>query len=80
MSKVKVWEGNDGKFYWHCQADNGEVVAQGEGYESRSGAWRGYSAALRNMLGAEMLDGDGPDGPWREANTARKPTTTPSKV
>jgi uncharacterized protein len=36
---------NDGQFYWHYRARNGEILLQSEGYVSRQGAENGIEAA-----------------------------------
>ena len=38
VAGIEVYEGEDGKYYWRGRAANGEIVAQGEGYEKHSGA------------------------------------------
>lgn len=39
-----------GQWYWHCQAGNNEIVAQGEGYTSEYDAERGVSTARQAMM------------------------------
>lgn len=43
MAKFEVFEGVDAKIYFRLRADNGEIVAQSEGYASRENARRGVS-------------------------------------
>jgi uncharacterized protein YegP (UPF0339 family) len=31
--QARIYRGGDGLWYWHIKAGNGEVIAQGEGYE-----------------------------------------------
>lgn len=31
--ELQTWKGDDGLWRWHIRAGNGEIVAQGEGYE-----------------------------------------------
>jgi len=39
-----VFKGSDDQYYWHLRAENGEIVAQGEGYSNRQAAERGIDA------------------------------------
>ena len=47
------FKGDDGQWYFHLQAANGEVVSQSEGYDSRDGAIEGIEAAKRAADAAE---------------------------
>jgi uncharacterized protein YegP (UPF0339 family) len=50
---VKVFRGNDGRWYWHRQAGNGQIVSTGgQGYDSESAA---RAAAQRNNPGIPIL-------------------------
>ncbi len=33
---------DDGQFYWHIKSPNGEILAQGEGYQRRAGVLKLY--------------------------------------
>lgn len=48
-------KGTDGKWYFHLQAANGEIVMQSEGYETEGGAKEGIAAARH--AAAEDADG-----------------------
>lgn len=43
------------EWYWHIQADNGEIVAASEGYVTKQGAMRGVQALARVMGGPEVV-------------------------
>ena len=45
-----VFEGRDGKWYWHIKARNNEVIEQSEGYTRRSSAKKGLERAMRRAL------------------------------
>jgi uncharacterized protein YegP (UPF0339 family) len=34
--KYEYWKAQDGKWYWHLKAANGERIAQGEGYVNKA--------------------------------------------
>ncbi len=53
--KFEVYEDKAGKFRFRLKAGNGEVVATGEAYESRSGAEKGCQAVQRAADGAEIV-------------------------
>ena len=54
--KFEVYEDKAGKYRFRLKAGNGEVVAQGEAYESRDGAHRGCEAVQRAAAGATIED------------------------
>lgn len=39
---------NDGQFYWHLKAANGEIVLQSEGYKTKQGALNGIKSVRKN--------------------------------
>ncbi len=45
-----IFKGRDGYFYWHLRADNGEIIAQSEGYTSEQSARNGAEAVVRVVL------------------------------
>ena len=47
--KIRVFQGNDGQWYWSLKARNGQVMAQSEGYTRRQGAMRA-AERLQSML------------------------------
>jgi len=54
--KFEVYEDKAGKFRFRLKAGNGEVVAVGEAYESKSGAVKGTEAVQRAAEGATVVD------------------------
>lgn len=58
MSKPRyeVFEGADGRHYWHLKAANGEILDSSEGYATEENAWKGVEAAKRAAAEAEQPD------------------------
>lgn len=54
--KFEIYEDKSGKFRFRLKAGNGEVVASGEAYESKSGAIKGADAVQRAADGASVVD------------------------
>jgi len=54
--KFEVYEDKAGKYRFRLKAGNGEIVASGEAYESRSGAHDGCEAVQRAAEGANIVD------------------------
>ena len=46
-AKFEIYEDSRGQFRFRLKAGNGEVVATGEGYQTRAGAIRGTEAVKR---------------------------------
>lgn len=57
-SKFEVYQDKAGSYRWRLKASNGEVVAQGEAYSSRSGAKAGCEAVQRAAADASVVDID----------------------
>lgn len=43
--RFEIWQDGNGAWRWHLLGGNGEIVAQGEGYATKSNAQR----AIRRM-------------------------------
>lgn len=56
--KFEVYEDRAGKFRFRLKASNGQVVATGEAYESRSAANSGCESVLRAATGAPIEEVD----------------------
>lgn len=56
--KFEVYQDKAGKHRFRLKAANGEVVAVGEAYESKSGAHAGCEAVQRAADGAAIVDVD----------------------
>lgn len=54
--KFEVYEDKAGKFRFRLKAGNGEVVAQGQGYESQAGAHKGCEAVQRAAAEATIVN------------------------
>jgi len=52
----EVYEDKSGKFRFRLKAANGQIVANGQGYESRSGAVKGCEAVQHAAEGAKVVD------------------------
>jgi uncharacterized protein YegP (UPF0339 family) len=46
VKSLEVFQGEDDQWYWHGKAGNGEIVAQGEGMNSRENAVRAAEDAF----------------------------------
>lgn len=46
VTQTEVFEGEDQQWYWHGKAANGEIVAQGEGFNTRENATRAAEDAF----------------------------------
>ena len=57
-SKFEVYEDRAGKFRFRLKAANGEVVATGEAYETKSVAKKGCEAVQRAAASAEIAETD----------------------
>lgn len=54
--KFEVYEDRAGKFRLRLKAGNGEIVASGEAYETRSAARKGCEAIQRAAADAKIED------------------------
>lgn len=54
--KFEIYEDKSGKFRFRLKAANGQVVAQGQGYETRKAAVAGTEAVQRAAVGATLVD------------------------
>jgi uncharacterized protein YegP (UPF0339 family) len=45
-ANVEIYEDDAGEWRWRLQADNGEIVAVGEGYSRKADAKRGWEAVV----------------------------------
>lgn len=56
--KFEVYQDKAGKYRFRLKAGNGEVVATGEAYESKSSARAGCEAVQRAAAGASIVEAD----------------------
>lgn len=54
--KFEIFKDAKGEYRFRLKAGNGEVVATGEGYASKSGAIKGTEAVQRAADGASVVD------------------------
>ncbi|MEU8637691.1 DUF1508 domain-containing protein [Amycolatopsis sp. NPDC048633] len=54
--KFEVYQDKAGKFRFRLKAGNGEVVAVGEAYESKTSAKAGCEAVQRAAAGASIVE------------------------
>jgi len=52
----EVFEGNDGQFYFHLVAKNGEIVLQSQGYRTKDGAQKGLESVQANGTSEKNID------------------------
>jgi len=51
-----LFQGHDGQYYWHLKAQNGEIVAQSEGYKEKQGALNGIASCKVNGPNSSIKD------------------------
>ena len=56
--KFEVYEDRAGKFRFRLKATNGQVVAVGEAYESKTAAKKGCDSVQRAADDAEVVEAD----------------------
>jgi uncharacterized protein len=54
MAKFQWWLAQDRNYYWHLKANNGEIVAQGEGYTSKEACLKGITFVKANAAAAKV--------------------------
>jgi uncharacterized protein YegP (UPF0339 family) len=54
--KFEMYTDSAGKYRFRLKAPNGEVIAVGEAYESKSGCKNGIESIRRNAPHAELVD------------------------
>ena len=54
--KFELYKDSHGKYRFRLKAGNGEIIAVGEAYESRTGALGGIDSVRRNAADAELVD------------------------
>jgi uncharacterized protein len=55
-ARFETWKGEDGKYYFHLRANNGQIVLQSQGYSSKSSATGGTSSVKTNGVDASHFD------------------------
>lgn len=54
--KFELYNDSKGKFRFRLKAGNGEIIAVGEAYESKSGALNGIESVKKNAADAAVDD------------------------
>ena len=57
--KFELYQDKGGDWRFRLKAGNGEVIATGQGYASKSGAVNGIDSVRRNAADAEVVDVEG---------------------
>jgi len=54
--KFEIYRDKSGEFRFRLKASNGQVVATGQGYDSKAGVLKGVEAVKRAAEGAALVD------------------------
>lgn len=54
-AKFEIFKGEDGQWYFHLTANNNEIVAQSEGYQTKQGAINGVKAVKEAVAIAKTM-------------------------
>ncbi|WP_353115580.1 YegP family protein [Microbacterium sp.] len=54
--KFELYEDKGGDWRFRLKAGNGEIIATGQGYASKSGALNGIDSVRRNAADAEVVE------------------------
>jgi hypothetical protein len=54
--RFEIFKDSAGKFRFRLRAQNGEIVAESQGYESKEGCHKGIAAVKENASKAEIKD------------------------
>ena len=54
--KFELYEDKSGKWRFRLKAGNGEIIATGQGYASKSSAVNGIDSVRRNAAEAELVE------------------------
>ena len=56
MAKFEVYKETGGQFRFRLKANNGQVIATGEGYKTRAGVMNGIASIKKNAAGTSIDD------------------------
>ena len=56
MAKFEVYKDSRGEFRFRLKANNGQVIATGEGYKTKAGVLNGIESIKKNAPGASIDD------------------------
>lgn len=54
--KFELYQDKGGDYRFRLKAGNGEVIATGQGYSSKSGAMNGIDSVRRNAADADVVE------------------------
>ena len=54
--KFELYQDSAGKFRFRLKASNGQIIATGQGYESKASAMNGIESVKKNAAGAAVDD------------------------
>lgn len=54
--KFEIYQDRAGKYRFRLKASNGQVVASGQGYETKSAAKKGCESVLKAATGAPVVE------------------------
>ena len=57
--KFELYQDKGGDWRFRLKAGNGEVIATGQGYASKSGALNGIDSVRRNAADADVVETEG---------------------
>ena len=77
--KFEVYQDKAGKYRWSLKARNGQVVASGQGYDTKAAAIRGTQAVQRAAEGATLHDPDTKTSAAKSAEGSSRPRAWPKK-
>lgn len=77
--KFEVYRDKAGAYRWRLKAGNGQVVASGQGYDTKAAAIKGTEAVQRAAEGATLHDPDTKSSPAKPAEGRRRPRAWPMK-
>ena len=54
--KFEIYSDNAGKFRFRLKAGNGEIIANGQAYESKASAKKGVESVMRSAADSTVVD------------------------
>jgi uncharacterized protein YegP (UPF0339 family) len=57
-AKFEIYQGKDGDYRFRLKAANGQVIASGQGYKSKSACVKGIESIKKNASAAKLVDVD----------------------
>lgn len=60
MSKFEIYTDKSGKYRFRFKARNGEIIATGQGYSTKSSCIKGIESIKKNAADAEIVEIEAP--------------------